>query len=158
MFHFLTYPLDVIKTNRILETTVAKETGEFAPAELAAIFERGGLQYGAMRGLVMSMIVASSQRMSPIQDVMVAIPTLSLAQNPFNLLMVQKQAVVNEHTPTYGEILKQIKNPMRLFTLGLLPTLGRNTILMAAFLPLDHQHVNFNATTAAVAFFAIFLS
>ena len=64
MFHFLTYPLDVIKTNRILETSVAKQTGEFAPAELVAIFERGGLQNGAMRGLSMSMLILASQKYS----------------------------------------------------------------------------------------------
>jgi hypothetical protein len=42
MYAALTYPLDVIKTNRILQTSLAKEGGESLPRELATLFEKGG--------------------------------------------------------------------------------------------------------------------
>jgi hypothetical protein len=38
MFAAFTYPLDVIKTNRILQTSLAKEGGNNLPRELSALY------------------------------------------------------------------------------------------------------------------------
>ena len=43
MLSFLTFPFDVIKTNRILQTQFAKEGGESLVREYLTLFERGGL-------------------------------------------------------------------------------------------------------------------
>ena len=40
-FALLTYPLDIIKTNRILQTSLSKEGGESLPRELSTLFEKG---------------------------------------------------------------------------------------------------------------------
>ena len=51
MYNFLTYPLDVIKTNRIAGTQIAKEAGDSLPRELVSVYERGLMQSGLYRGL-----------------------------------------------------------------------------------------------------------
>jgi hypothetical protein len=43
-FPLLTYPLDIIKTNRILQTSLAKEGAESIPREFLALYEKGGLK------------------------------------------------------------------------------------------------------------------
>ena len=58
MYALLTYPLDVIKTNRILQTSLSKEGQESIPRELVALYERGGFQRGAFRGFLMGVIAA----------------------------------------------------------------------------------------------------
>ena len=55
MYSFITYPLDVIKTNRILETALSKENS--VSKEFVALYENAGLQKGVMRGLALAMIV-----------------------------------------------------------------------------------------------------
>ena len=43
MYSLITYPLDVIKTNRILASSLSKEGGETIPKEFVVLFEKGGL-------------------------------------------------------------------------------------------------------------------
>ena len=50
MYQFLTYPLDVIKTNRILGTPLAKEAGEAIPKEFLTLYELGMFRTGLYRG------------------------------------------------------------------------------------------------------------
>ena len=50
MYGFLTYPFDVIKTNRILGTSLSKEGGESITREAVNLFERGEFRRGLYRG------------------------------------------------------------------------------------------------------------
>jgi len=50
MFAYITYPLDVIKTNRILQTSLAKEGAERIPREILSLQERGNVYNGLFRG------------------------------------------------------------------------------------------------------------
>ena len=59
LYHLLTYPLDVIKTNRILESKLVPQQVQAIPREAVEIFERGGLQKGLMRGMMMSMAIGT---------------------------------------------------------------------------------------------------
>jgi len=52
MLQVLSYPLDVIKTNRILNTPLSKEAGEALPKEFLALYERGAMRSGLYRGLL----------------------------------------------------------------------------------------------------------
>lgn len=52
MYTFLTYPLDVIKTNRILQTNLAKEGAERIPRELLSLYAKGSFQHGLFRGFL----------------------------------------------------------------------------------------------------------
>ena len=51
MYSYLTHPLDVIKTNRIMGSQISKEAGENLPREMLALYERGMMQGGLYRGL-----------------------------------------------------------------------------------------------------------
>ena len=60
-----------------------------------------------------------------------------MALNPFQIVQLNKQ-VVNDYNPkSYGTILSETmrSNPIRLFTLGLFPSLFRNVTLAAGFAP-----------------------
>lgn len=58
MYSFLTYPLDVIKTNRILQTNLSKEGADSIPRELSILFEKGQFQRGLYRGFVIGYLAA----------------------------------------------------------------------------------------------------
>jgi hypothetical protein len=51
-FLVLTYPLDVIKTNRIIQTSLSREGAESIPKEFLALYEKGALSRGLYRGLL----------------------------------------------------------------------------------------------------------
>ena len=53
MITAFTYPFDVIKTNRILQTSFAKETGSSIPREFSSLVSRGGVTQGLYRGMLM---------------------------------------------------------------------------------------------------------
>ena len=55
-FALFAYPLDVIKTNRIVQTPLFKQAGENLPREAAALYERGAFKNGFYRGLLPSVI------------------------------------------------------------------------------------------------------
>ena len=56
MYTALTYPLDVIKTNRILQTTLTKEGAESIPKEFLVLYEKGGLSRGLFRGFLAGLL------------------------------------------------------------------------------------------------------
>jgi hypothetical protein len=61
--------------------------------------------------------------------------------NPFSILQVHKQAFTNTSPKSYMRIVSEI-GFQRLFTLGLVPSLARNVLLSAGFLPgfLGHDY------------------
>lgn len=61
MYSALTYPLDVIKTNRILQTTLSKEGAESIPKEFLVLYEKGGLNRGLFRGFIAGLICSAVQ-------------------------------------------------------------------------------------------------
>ena len=61
MYSLLTYPLDIIKTNRILQTSISKEGAESIPKEFIALYEKGGLKTGLFRGLAVGFVAACFQ-------------------------------------------------------------------------------------------------
>lgn len=91
-FPLLTYPLDIIKTNRILQTSIAKEGAESIPREFLALYEKGGLKQGLYRGFLIGFLAASLQgRFSnDAQSGAVAGLALSVITNPLNILQVHK--------------------------------------------------------------------
>ena len=50
MYQVLTYPLDVIKTNRIVGSALSKEAGEAIPKEFLTLHEVGAMRAGLFRG------------------------------------------------------------------------------------------------------------
>ena len=58
MYHLLTYPMQVISTNRIIGTQIVKEASENLPREFVAIYERGALKSGLYRGLLPGIFAA----------------------------------------------------------------------------------------------------
>ena len=60
MYQFIAYPLDVVKTNRILGTQISKEAGENLPREMVALYERGALQSGMYRGFATGLALTAT--------------------------------------------------------------------------------------------------
>ena len=60
MYQFIAYPLDVVKTNRILGTQISKEAGENLPREMVALYESGALQSGMYRGLATGLALTAT--------------------------------------------------------------------------------------------------
>ena len=91
-FPLLTYPLDIIKTNRILQTSIAKEGAESIPREFLALYEKGGLKQGLYRGFLIGFLAASIQGpfSNDAQSSAVAGLALSVITNPLNILQVHK--------------------------------------------------------------------
>jgi hypothetical protein len=91
-FPLLTYPLDIIKTNRILQTSLAKEGAESIPREFLALYEKGGLKTGLYRGFLIGFIAASVQ--GPLSESpktgSIAALAVSVLTNPLNILQVHK--------------------------------------------------------------------
>jgi Mitochondrial carrier protein len=54
--------------------------------------------------------------------------------NPFSILQVHKQAFHNSLTKSYRDIITEVGLP-RMFTLGLIPSLARNVLVCAGFVP-----------------------
>ena len=150
MYHYIAYPLDVAKTNRILNTSFNKECSENLGREIVTMYERGQFRNGDYRGLIplagmtlvgggaFSWMKAEFRETEPLY--MRAIPLLlctTLAQ-PLNTLMTHRQ-VINSTTfaePSYKQIMGNWgKNIPKLFSLGMSAALLRNTCLMMALLP-----------------------
>jgi hypothetical protein len=91
-FPLLTYPLDIIKTNRILQTSLAKEGAESIPREFLALYEKGGMKQGLYRGFLIGFLAASIT--GPFSNDVAAGSTaglvLSVVTNPLNILQVHK--------------------------------------------------------------------
>jgi hypothetical protein len=91
-FPLLTYPLDIIKTNRILQTSIAKEGAESIPREFLALYEKGGMKQGLYRGFLIGLLAASLQGpfSNDARSGTVAGLALSVITNPLNILQVHK--------------------------------------------------------------------
>ena len=91
-FPLLTYPLDIIKTNRILQTSIAKEGAESIPREFLALYEKGGMKQGLYRGFLIGFLAASLQGpfSNDARSGTVAALALSVITNPLNILQVHK--------------------------------------------------------------------
>lgn len=109
MYAILTYPLDVIKTNRILQTSLSKEGADQIPREILALQEKGGLSRGLYRGFgagfasaVLSGLNIRNEKASNAAFGIV----LAFLFNPLQILNTQKQ-VMNQtiETKTYKEML-----------------------------------------------------
>jgi hypothetical protein len=91
-FPLLTYPLDIIKTNRILQTSLAKEGAESIPREFLALYEKGGMKQGLYRGFFIGFLAASIT--GPFSNDVTAGSAaglvLSVVTNPLNILQVHK--------------------------------------------------------------------
>jgi hypothetical protein len=87
MFTILTYPLDIIKTNRILQTSLSKEGAESIPKEFTALYEKGGLNRGLFRGLLVGYLAANIQGLfsNPANGIFTGL-SLSVLCNPFSIL------------------------------------------------------------------------
>lgn len=84
MYSILTYPLDVIKTNRIIQSSLSKEGAESIPKEFQILYEKGGLGRGLFRGLFISVVSnAVLSNFSSIQAGIVGGLALSVLTNPF---------------------------------------------------------------------------
>lgn len=88
-FALLTYPLDIIKTNRILQTSLSKEGAESIPREFQALYEKGGLSRGLFRGLLVGYLAATVQGTAQnIQSGTIGALAVSIITNPFNIAQV----------------------------------------------------------------------
>ena len=63
MYQFIAYPLDVVKTNRIIGTQLSREAGENLPREMVSLYERGALQTGMYRGLSIGLLLGASYKL-----------------------------------------------------------------------------------------------
>lgn len=130
----LTYPLDIIKTNRILQTSLSREGAESIPREFTALYEKGGLSRGLFRGLFVALLAANVQSgdLDANSGYSLIPIAYTAATNPFSILQVHKQVFDNNQTKSYKQIISQV-GVHRLFTLGLFPSLARNFLLSAGF-------------------------
>lgn len=135
MYSVLTYPLDIIKTNRILQTSLSKEGAESIPKEFTALYEKGGLNRGLFRGFLIGYLAANvqGQLTNPGAGTIGAV-VLSVLANPFSILQVHKQAFHNSQTKSYQQIISEV-GAGRMFTLGLVPSIARNVLVCAGFVP-----------------------
>ena len=78
LYHLLTYPLDVIKTNRILDSKLVSQPMQTIPREAVEIFERGGLQKGLMRGMLMSFAIGSISQVEYFDKSVMLAPLVTL--------------------------------------------------------------------------------
>jgi hypothetical protein len=86
-FALLTYPLDIIKTNRILQTSLSKEGAESIPREFQALYEKGGLNRGLFRGLIVGYLAATLQgSFTDPRNGTIGALGLSVICNPFSIL------------------------------------------------------------------------
>jgi hypothetical protein len=157
MFTVLTYPLDIIKTNRILQTSLAKEGAESIPKEFTALYEKGGLNRGLFRGLLVGYIAANLQGTfsNPVTGALGGV-AMSVLLNPFSILQVHKQAFHNNVTKSYSQIANEV-GVGRMFTLGLIPSVARNVLVCAGFVP-SFLGQSYSAVSVAYALGGILLS
>ena len=154
----LTYPFDIIKTNRILQTSLSREGAESIPREFTALYEKGGLSRGLFRGLFVALLAANVQSgdLNANSGFSLIPIALTAACNPFSILQVHKQVFHNNQNKSYQQIIGQV-GPHRLFTLGLFPSLARNFLVCAGFYPSFFDQV-YSATSLLFAVGGVWLS
>ena len=163
MYTLLTYPLDVIKTNRILQTSLAKEGAEQIPREILALQEKGGLQRGLFRGFLAGFLAANFAgpliKNSEYPGFMFG-SMIAFVSNPLQIVMIHKQVMNGSiESKTYKQILRETMkgNPVRLFTLGIIPSIIRNITICTGFLP-AFQGITYTPVTFIYALGGILLS
>jgi hypothetical protein len=99
-----------------------------------ALYEKGALSRGLYRGIFVGYLAAMCQ--GTLDNGKLALNGLiaTVACNPFSILQVHKQAFHNSQTKSYSQILSEV-GLARMFTLGLIPTLARNVLVCAGFIP-----------------------
>lgn len=166
MYHYLAYPFDVAKTNRILNSGFNKECGENLGKELVVMYERGQFRNGAFRGvlpLAAMTFVGNQLGYDNFDATGVKLLAYTTITNPLNTLMTLRQAIPNASSgnfsaPGYRQILADWgANLPKLVTLGYTAALLRNSLLMTAFLPrtLGNESIGVDA---GFAFGAVLLS
>ena len=139
MYQFIAYPLDVVKTNRIVGSQITKEAGENLPREMLALYERGALQSGMYRGLATGLALSASTRFINDMPLSSAAPALSLAfatviANPLLNLQTLKQVYKGPEPASYMQLFNE--SGVRLLTRGLTAHLGRNLLMATALSPI----------------------
>ena len=141
MYHYVAYPFDIAKTNRILNTSFNRECGENLGKELVALYNRGQMQHGVYRGMLplFGITFINSSLGGYYFDVSgINLLVTTTLTNPLNTLMTHRQ-VINSTTfaePSYRQVMSNWgANIPKLFTLGYTAALTRNALLMTAFLP-----------------------
>lgn len=142
----LTYPLDVIKTNRIVNSPLTKGAGENLPREFVSLYERGNLRSGLFRGLLPGLGATlfwkevADQSRNGLPVITLVLGTITL--NPFANLNTKRQIVAqNEINPlSYRQIAfgNGVSGLVRLFTLGLSAHIFRNFALTLALVPREY--------------------
>lgn len=146
MFQVLSYPLDVIKTNRIVGTPFAKEAGEAIPKEFLALSEIGGLKGGLFRGFAPFFIALPFWQQVHSQSTMgfplITLLSGSVMLNPFAVMTTKRQLVRgNEgaapasYRALVGEMGGMGMGLLRLYTLGAPAHICRNVALTTCFIP-----------------------
>ena len=147
MYAFLTYPLDVIKTNRIVGSQLTKEAGENLPRELVSVYERGTMKAGFYRGLApiaffvgLRGVASASGLKNPLEgsnagtaawlQSHAAVAVATVVMNPLINLSTMKQIFRGAgSTPlTYSQLASEA-GMVRVFTLGITAHLVRNALL-----------------------------
>jgi hypothetical protein len=92
MYGLLTYPLDVIKTNRILQTNLAKEGADSIPRELSVLYEKGAFSKGLFRGILPVFAISWLPIVTGSQNFLFSLGFGSIfgsiLMNPLNILSV----------------------------------------------------------------------
>jgi len=147
MYAFLTYPLDVIKTNRIVGSQLTREAGENLPRELVSVYERGAMQTGFYRGLapiaffvgargvastlgIRSPLEASSAGSAAWLQSHATVAAATLLMNPLINLSTMKQIFrgSGSESLSYSKLASEA-GMARVFTLGITAHLVRNALL-----------------------------
>ncbi len=103
----ITYPLDVIKTNRILDTTLAKESKGCICTEFKMLMTKCNLQNGPFRGALAYCAIEFLQKAQEV-DIFasrslnfLSVASFSLLMNPLYITVVMKQAAPDFQTISY---------------------------------------------------------
>ncbi len=139
----------MIKTNRILQTSLSKEGAESIPKEFVALYEKGALKHGLFRGLASGFVYGAilnfyENGFGNGLGILGAFACSSVA-NPFAVMQVHKQVFNGSVSKSYSQIRAEFGNPFRLFTLGVIPTTVRNLLVATSMIPfvagIDYQPV-----------------
>ena len=148
MYAMIAFPLDVIKTNRIVGSQITKEAGENLPREMLSIYERGALSTGLYRGLAPAATLALLSGLNvavggkeiaftPGNGLVAATATATIwtaLYNPLVNLQTLKQVIRgSELEPkTYRQLISET-GAARIVSLGLSAHLLRNLVIMQSF-------------------------
>ena len=165
MYQFLTYPLDVIKTNRIVNSPLTKGAGENLPREFVALYERGAVGQGLYRGLLPGLGATffwkevANQSRNGLPVVTLLLGTLTL--NPIANLCTRRQIITqNEVGPiAYKQIAfgNGVSGIFKLITLGATAHIFRNFALSLALVPREYGS-DYEPVQALYALGAILIS